>query len=198
MTWRDPAATPTPGLCGDQWRIGLLHDTQLSIRNTWLRYQKTQPHRRSEQMYNLKTRSPVKHNEYFKIYSVFQVSLLLLLFLENSKIYPGLHDNFPLYSKKGTDQFSALLYDEMTIICCLSYNTYMDCIAGLEGYGAIGKTWFMANNALIFMVRGLVNKWKQCIVSNIASITVHGLNDGHIAPYTDIEFQLTKYIYIII
>ena len=30
-------------------------------------------------------------------------------------------------------------------------------------------------------------------VSNIAFITVHGLNEGHIAPYTDIEFQLTKY-----
>ena len=22
---------------------------------------------------------------------------------------------------------------------------------------------------------------------------VHGLNEGHIAPYTDIEFQMTKY-----
>ena len=30
-------------------------------------------------------------------------------------------------------------------------------------------------------------------VSNIGFITVHGLNEGHIAPYTDIEFQLTKY-----
>ena len=29
-------------------------------------------------------------------------------------------------------------------------------------------------------------------VSNIGFITVHGLNEGHIAPYTDIEFQLTK------
>ena len=27
-------------------------------------------------------------------------------------------------------------------------------------------------------------------VSNIGFITVHGLNEGHIAPYTDIEFQL--------
>ena len=35
-------------------------------------------------------------------------------------------------------------------------------------------------------------------VSNIGFITVHGLNEGHIAPYTDIEFRLTKYqIYII-
>ena len=30
-------------------------------------------------------------------------------------------------------------------------------------------------------------------VSNIGFITVHGLNEGHIAPYTDIEFQMTKY-----
>ena len=31
------------------------------------------------------------------------------------------------------------------------------------------------------------------LVSNIGFITVHGLNEGHIASYTDIEFQLTKY-----
>ena len=30
-------------------------------------------------------------------------------------------------------------------------------------------------------------------LSNIGFITVHGLNEGHITPYTDIEFQLTKY-----
>ena len=30
-------------------------------------------------------------------------------------------------------------------------------------------------------------------VSNIGFITVHGLNEGHIAPYTDVEFRLTKY-----
>ena len=33
--------------------------------------------------------------------------------------------------------------------------------------------------------------WEQ--VSNIGFITVHGLNEGHIAPYTDIELQLTEY-----
>ena len=30
-------------------------------------------------------------------------------------------------------------------------------------------------------------------VSNIGFIMVHGHNQTHIAPYTDIEFQLTKY-----
>ena len=30
-------------------------------------------------------------------------------------------------------------------------------------------------------------------VSNIGFITVYGLNEGHIAPYTDIEFQLAKH-----
>ena len=36
--------------------------------------------------------------------------------------------------------------------------------------------------------------WSLCVdkqVSNIWFIMVHGLNEGHIAPYTDIEFQLT-------
>ena len=30
------------------------------------------------------------------------------------------------------------------------------------------------------------------LVSKIGFIIVHGLHEGHIAPYTDIEFQLTK------
>ena len=30
-------------------------------------------------------------------------------------------------------------------------------------------------------------------VSNIGFIMVHGLNEGPIAPYTDIEFQMAKY-----
>ena len=30
-------------------------------------------------------------------------------------------------------------------------------------------------------------------VSNIGFNTVHGHNEGYIAPYTDIEFQLKKY-----
>ena len=38
---------------------------------------------------------------------------------------------------------------------------------------------------------------RHCIfpmaVSNIGFITVHGLNEGHVAPYTDIEFELKKY-----
>ena len=40
---------------------------------------------------------------------------------------------------------------------------------------------------------GFQDCFKLAQVSNIEFITVHGLNKGHIAPYTDIEFQLTKY-----
>ena len=29
-------------------------------------------------------------------------------------------------------------------------------------------------------------------ISNVGFVTVHGLNKGHIAPYTDIEFHLAK------
>ena len=39
----------------------------------------------------------------------------------------------------------------------------------------------------------LRHHWGSKLVSNIGFITVHGLKEGHIAPYTDIEFQLTKY-----
>ena len=66
--------------------------------------------------------------------------------------------------EKDIDQFSSLLYDKISSICCVSYNTYMSCVGGgLEGCVTIGKTWFMANDAVVFMVRGLANKWKQCI-----------------------------------
>ena len=49
--------------------------------------------------------------------------------------------------------------------------------------------WFLFNN----------NAYNMEQVSNIGFITVHGLKEGHIKPYTDIEFRLTKYqTYIII
>ena len=35
--------------------------------------------------------------------------------------------------------------------------------------------------------------WPSKSVSNIWFITVHGLNEGHVVPYIDIEFQLAKY-----
>ena len=38
--------------------------------------------------------------------------------------------------------------------------------------------------------------WK--VSNNIGFITVDGLNEDRIAPYPNIEFQLTKYTHIII
>ena len=51
---------------------------------------------------------------------------------------------------------------------------------------------------IILQSVGKLYIWKYCYtsheeVSKIGFITVHGLNGGHIAPYTDIEFQMRIY-----
>ena len=43
----------------------------------------------------------------------------------------------------------------------MSYDIANDCVDGLEDLGFTGKTKYVANHAGVFMVRGLVEKWKQ-------------------------------------
>lgn len=89
--------------------------------------------------------------------------------LGNSKIYPGFNENlFQAIQKKvqslsNRDKQCVLLFDEMAIKCSLSYNKYQDSIEGAEDFGNAGKTKLLANTALVFMIRGLSEKWKQCI-----------------------------------
>ena len=89
--------------------------------------------------------------------------------LGNSKIYPGFNDNlFQAIKKKvqtlsNRDKQCVLVFDEMAIKCSLSYNKYQDSVEGAEDFGTAGKTKLLANTALVFMIRGLADKWKQCI-----------------------------------
>ena len=93
----------------------------------------------------------------------------LITLLGKSKIYPGLHDNIFEALQKRVSKFDdkdkqcVLIFDEMATKSSLSYNTYTDSIEGLEDFGCAGQSKFMANHALAFMVRGLCQKWKQCI-----------------------------------
>ena len=108
-----------------------------------------------------------KHTDYFELSSFFQVNQLSLLYLGKTKFILDSMTIFSLLSRNELTYFliktdSVLLYDEMYLECSLFYITYMDCVEGLEDYGAIGKTRFIANNALVFRVRGLANEWKQC------------------------------------
>ena len=59
------------------------------------------------------------------------------------------------------DKQCALIFDEMSLKCGLTYDSAMDCIEGFEDYGGIRKTQYIADHALVFMTRGLKNKWKQ-------------------------------------
>ena len=51
--------------------------------------------------------------------------------------------------------------DEMAIKKAFLYNAGMDALEGFEDFGRLGKTKFVANHALVFMVRRLTSKWKQ-------------------------------------
>ena len=55
----------------------------------------------------------------------------------------------------------SLVSDEMSIKQALLYNGKHDTIEGFEDFGFIGKTKYIANHAIAFVVRGLASKWKQ-------------------------------------
>ena len=65
--------------------------------------------------------------------------------------------------------------------------------ASIERSAAVAYTYDYQGKSKIFHYPLTLNRPALKLVSNIEFITVHGLNEGHIAPYTDIEFQLTKY-----
>lgn len=55
------------------------------------------------------------------------------------------------------DRQCSLVFDEMAVKCYLSYNKHQDKVVGLTDDGK------MANEALVFMIRGLSMKWKQAV-----------------------------------
>ena len=76
-----------------------------------------------------------------------------------------------------------------------SYPSCSPCNVGCMGFkeqgpGAKGL-WPLLTQWQDHKVVTSVSRFEE--VSNIGFITVQGLNEGHIAPYTDIEFRLTKY-----
>ena len=55
----------------------------------------------------------------------------------------------------------AIVFDEMAIKEHLCYDAGQDCVEGLEDLGNAGRYRYVANHAGVFMVHGLVQKWKQ-------------------------------------
>ena len=59
------------------------------------------------------------------------------------------------------DRYCCLLFDEMSIRENVWFNQKFDCFEGFEDLGSRGRTYNIANHALLFMVLGLHRKWKQ-------------------------------------
>ncbi|XP_047115293.1 uncharacterized protein LOC124795347 [Schistocerca piceifrons] len=53
-----------------------------------------------------------------------------------------------------------LVFDEMSVRKCLSYCAKYDVVEGYEDFGSLGRTSKVATQALMFLVRGLRQKWK--------------------------------------
>ena len=89
--------------------------------------------------------------------------------LASSNVYVGFHSGLFQSLKQKIETFAekdrqcALVFDEMAIKSGISYDRRNDAIEGMEDFGTMGKTKNMANTALVFMIRGLSQKWKQCI-----------------------------------
>jgi hypothetical protein len=89
--------------------------------------------------------------------------------LSRTQISPGFHENVLLALKSKVSTFSdkdrqcALVFDEMAIKSGLCYDRARDTMEGVEDFGIFGRSKFVANTALAFMIRGLSKKWKQSI-----------------------------------
>ncbi|KAG1674653.1 hypothetical protein GQR58_015022 [Nymphon striatum] len=71
--------------------------------------------------------------------------------------------------KEDKDKAVSLVFDEMAIKEHLQYGTLGDTIEGFEDFGQLGKSKYIANHALVFMIRGLCRKWKQPIAYFLTS-----------------------------
>ena len=70
------------------------------------------------------------------------------------------------------DRCVSLIFDEMALKSALVYNNGLDIIEGFEDLGELGSSHFVADHALVFMVRGLYTKWKQPLAYFLTAGTV--------------------------
>lgn len=93
----------------------------------------------------------------------------LIKLLADINVYAGFHNcvfqslKQKLASFTSKDKQCILVFDEMAIKSGISYEKWYDVIEGMEDFGTMGKTKHLANTALVFMIKGISQKWKQCI-----------------------------------
>ena len=70
------------------------------------------------------------------------------------------------------DRYVALISDEMSLKMSLTYNHGLDKIEGFEDFGENNNSLYVSDHALVFMVHGLLSKWKQPIAYFLTAGTV--------------------------
>ena len=84
----------------------------------------------------------------------------------NNHVFDALRRCVQKISEK--DRYCCLLFDEISIRENVWFNQKFVCIEGYKDLGSQGRTCNIANHALIFMVRGLYQKWKQPLAYNLS------------------------------
>ena len=87
--------------------------------------------------------------------------------MRNIAVQPGFNDvvlnalEKKMAGTPDTAKLVALAIDEVSIKEGLTYNSGRDIV---EGYcEGVSRTNELANHAIVFMIRGIVDKWKQAI-----------------------------------
>ena len=102
--------------------------------------------------------------------------------VRNLKIRPGVSEQFletfKLRVKSMSEQskLCAIVFDEMSLKENVNYDIHADQIEGLEDLGHLGRSRYVANHAIVFMARGLVEKWKQPFAYYLSSSTMSPSN----------------------
>ena len=87
--------------------------------------------------------------------------------MQNTNITTGFNDTVSdalrvkVQTMDTKDRCVSLIFDKMALKSALVYNHGLDRIEGFKDIGEPGTSQFVADHALIFMVRGLYTKWKQ-------------------------------------
>ena len=100
--------------------------------------------------------------------------------LQNTNISPGFNNTvfealkLKVQAMNPKDRNVALVFDEMLLKSSPVYNTGLDLIEEFEDLGELGRSAYVADHALAFMVRGLFAKWKQPLAYFLTSGPVKG------------------------
>lgn len=83
---------------------------------------------------------------------------------ETVKIQPGVSEQFrdvfkiKVQAMSEQSKLCAIVLDEISLKKCVNYDVRKDELEGMDDFGHLGRTKCVANHALVFMARGLIQE----------------------------------------